>query len=145
MFDSQVRTQFRRRIESLQPDAQRHWGRMDARQMVCHLGDQLRLTLGDISAQRMPSPLRYPVIKPLVLYVLPWPKGRTIGPPEAFTTPPTEWQRDIATLLELLERFASEKARTKWPPHPMFGAMSGPLWSRFICKHFDHHLRQFGS
>ena len=145
MFDSEVRETFRRRIQNLQPEAQRHWGRMNARQMVCHLGDQLRVTLGDIPTKGVASPLRYPVIKHLVIDVLPWPKGRIIGPPEAFTTTPADWQRDIATLLELLERFADEQNRKDWPPHPMFGPMSGPLWSRLTCRHFDHHLKQFGA
>lgn len=145
MFNSEVRNQFRHRIGSLQPDAPRRWGRMNAKQMVCHLADQLRITLGEIPAKSIPSPLRYPFIKQLVIDVLPWPKGRINGPPEAFTALPGEWQRDIATLLELLERFAGEEMRQDWPPHPMFGAMSGPLWSRLTCRHFDHHLKQFGA
>jgi hypothetical protein len=117
---------------------------MNAKQMVCHLGDQLRITLGDIPTRPMPSPLRIPIVKQLVIDVLPWPKGRIIGPREAFVTSPAEWQRDITTLLELLERFAQESHRKDWPPHPMFGGMSASLWSRLTCRHFDHHLRQFG-
>jgi hypothetical protein len=29
--------------------------------------------------------------------------------------------------------------------HPMFGRMSGRLWSQLTYRHFDHHLTQFGA
>src|SRR5437763_2130014 len=104
MFDPGVRGHFRQRIQKLQPDAQRRWGRMNVQQMVCHLADQLRITLGEIPVKPVSSPLRNAVIKRLVIDVLPWPKGRIQGPPEAFITSPGEWQRDISLLLELLEQ-----------------------------------------
>jgi hypothetical protein len=145
MFEDDVRAVFESRIRRLQPDSRRRWGRMNAAQMVCHLSDQLRMSLGDISAKTVSTPLRYPVVKHLVIDVLPWPKGRIKGPPEAFTTSPTDWQRDITTLLDLLQRFGKEQSRPHWPPHPMFGTMTGPLWSRLTCRHFNHHLNQFGA
>ena len=145
MFDSKTREGFHRRIERLRPDYSRRWGRMNVDQMVCHLADQLRLTLGEIPAARRPSPLRFLPIKLLVIHVLPWPKGRIQGPPEAFITSPGEWNRDITALRDLLELFASRADQKTWPPHPMFGRMSGSLWARLTCRHFDHHLRQFGA
>jgi hypothetical protein len=144
MFNADIRAGFNRRIKNLRPDAQRQWGRMNAPQMVCHLADQLRMALGEIQARSIPGPLRYPLIKQLVIDVLPWPKGRIQGPPEAFTSSPVDWNRDVQTLLRLLEQFGEQGAREKWPPHPNFGRLSGPLWSRLTCRHFDHHLRQFG-
>jgi hypothetical protein len=144
MFDPNVREDFKQRIEKLQPSAQRRWGRMNVQQMVCHLGDQLRMTLGEIQVKRVPSPLSNPVIRRLVIDVLPWPKGRIKGPPEAFVTSPGEWKCDVDVLLELLERFGNSAARKDWPPHPAFGNLGGQLWSRLTCRHFDHHLKQFG-
>ena len=144
MFDPGVRGHFRQRIQTLQPDAQRRWGRMNVQQMVCHLADQLRITLGDIPVKRVPSPLSNPVVRRLVIDVLPWPKGRIQGPPEAFVTSPGEWQRDVSVLLDLLDRFSAAATRKDWPPHPMFGDLGGTLWSRLTCRHFDHHLKQFG-
>ena len=114
MFDAEVRAGFVGRIQKLQPNAQRQWGRMNAKQMVCHLTDQLRITLGDIPAKPMPSPLGFPVVKQLVIDVLPWPKGKIIGPAEAFTTPIGEWQQDLSTLVDLLEHFGKGSARNQW-------------------------------
>ena len=145
MFDSDVRATFRQRIRTLQPDAQRQWGRMTAPQMVCHLSDQLRIALGHLPTAPIAGPLRYPPMKQLVIDVLPWPRGRVQGPPEAFTSAPDQWERDVATLLALLDTFAASAGTPTWAPHPNFGRMSGPLWSRLTCRHFDHHLTQFGA
>jgi hypothetical protein len=86
MFDSSVRSAFQRRIAALRPDAQRRWGLMTAPQMVCHLSDQIRIALGHLPTQPVAGPLRYPPMKQIVIDVLPWPKGRIEGPPEAFST-----------------------------------------------------------
>ena len=144
MFDPNVRQDFKNRIRRLQPDGQRRWGRMNVHQMICHLADQLRMTLGEIQSRRVASPLSNPLVRRLVIDVLPWPKGRIQGPPEAFVTSPGEWQRDVSVLLDLLDRFGGSASRKDWPPHPMFGNLGGPLWSRLTCRHFDHHLKQFG-
>ena len=144
MFDDDTRRLFIGRIGRLRPDATRQFGKMNVHQMVCHLAAQLRITLGDIPAKPVPGPLRFPPIKYLVIDVLPWPKGRIKGPPEAFLTPVIEWDRDISELKQLLERFAESRTHESWADHPMFGTMSGPLWARLTSRHFDHHLKQFG-
>ena len=144
IFNRNERESLKHRIGKLQTGAQRQWGRMNVQQMVCHLADQLRITLGEIPVKSASSPLSNAIIKRLVIDVLPWPKGRIQGPPEAFITSPGEWHRDIAVLLELLERFGSSASTKEWPPHPMFGQLSGPLWSRLTYRHFNHHLKQFG-
>src|SRR5262245_51678877 len=143
MFDANVREGFQQRIQRLTPDAARRWGRLTVDRMVCHLSDQLRIALGELSAQPQPGLLRYPPFKQLAIDVIPWPKGRIQGPPEAFTTKPEQWARDVERLRTLLEAFGARGAQRVWPRHPQFGAMTGPLWSRLTCRHFDHHLRQF--
>ncbi|MBM3290431.1 MAG: DUF1569 domain-containing protein, partial [Candidatus Hydrogenedentes bacterium] len=85
-----------------------------------------------------------PGIKYLAIHVIPWPKGRVIGPPEAFVTKPEDWTKDVDTLIALVERFAARGADGAWPDHAIFGAMTGRDWGVFCHKHFDHHLRQFG-
>ena len=144
MFDSSARREIQDRLRSLRPDSPRRWGRMTAPRMVAHLGDQMRHTLGDTSCRPRRSLLRLPLLRYAAIYLLPWPRGRIQGPPDAFSTPPAEWESDIATLEALLERFAARDPHGSWPPHAMFGPMSGRDWGVFCYKHFDHHLRQFG-
>src|SRR5687768_13775127 len=134
MFDLEVRIVFQRRIRSLRPDAQRRWGKMTTSQWVGYLADLLRIALGQLATQPIGEVLRYSPMRQLVIDVLPWPKGRIQGPPEAFTSSPDRWERDVATLLALLETFGGCGRQGMWAPHPNFGRMSGPLWGRLTCR-----------
>ena len=131
------------RLRLLSPDSRPLWGRMSAPQMIAHLADQMRLTLGEIPAAPRAGPLRWQPMKFIVLNWLPWPKGRVVGPPEVFVTAPAEWITDLHTLEAAVHRFVEQPERS-CPDHPIFGAMSRQTWGRFCHKHFDHHLRQFG-
>ena len=53
MFVADTRERFQRRIDRLKPDSERKWGTISASQMVCHLSDQLRLSLGELSGRPM--------------------------------------------------------------------------------------------
>ena len=102
---------------------------MTAPQMVVHLADQMRMTLGNARWTQMPPAyLRWPGMKQAALYWLPWPKGEIQGPPEAFVTRPTDWDADIATVEELVARFAARGAGGAWPAHSHFGRLHGRQW-----------------
>jgi transposase InsO family protein len=59
-------------------------------------------------------------------------------------------QRDFLREQEQLKakirefRQGGESGCTKHP-HPFFGGLTPPQWSRGMYKHLDHHLRQFGA
>ncbi|NUM55007.1 MAG: DUF1569 domain-containing protein [Candidatus Hydrogenedentes bacterium] len=144
MFDADTRNNLLRRIRNLTPDAPRAWGRMTAPEMIAHLTDQMHHTLGDATAAPIRDFRRWPGIKYLAIHVVPWPKGRVIGPPEAFVTKPADWHNDVEMLIALVERFGALDPNGKWADHAIFGAMTGRDWGVFCHKHFDHHLRQFG-
>lgn len=133
------------RLARLDPDAPAQWGRLTAPRMLSHLCDQMRMTLGDESCKPIPSLPRYPVLRELFLYVLPWPKGKIKGPPEAFEADPTAWAQDLATLRALVDEFLALDPDRDWPNHPHFGRMNQRSWATFSYKHFDHHLKQFGA
>ena len=146
LFDNKCRSELLARFENLRPETPPQWGRMSSPQMVTHLGDQMRLTLGDVPARvwERRGPWCYPGLKHFALYVMPWPKGRIRGPREAFVTRPTDWRTDLAALQALVERFAQRGTGGEWPAHPYFGPLSGREWGIFCVRHFDHHLSQFG-
>lgn len=144
MFDRATHAEILDRIRTLRPNADRRFGRMTAPQMVAHLTDQMRHALGDVSTKPHRGLLRNGLVRYLVIYWLPWPKGRITGPPEAFVTQPTTWDADIATMMELVDRFVARGPSGDWPEHAFFGRMTGKDWGVFCVKHFNHHLRQFG-
>ena len=143
LFEAGARADLLGRLSHLTPDKRPAWGRMNAPQMVCHLADWFRMALGDLEVRPRKLPLRYPVIKQLVIYVLPFPKGAPTAP-ELRARAPAEWNGEIETLRTLLDRFAEASARESWPAHPAFGAMSRRAWGALAYKHTVHHFRQFG-
>lgn len=133
---------FKRRVGHLVPDAPRQWGKMNAHQMVCHVSDQMRAALGDLPTKDRSTWFLRNVLSFLVIRVgVPAPKGKVQTAPEMKTAQPTEWQADLDTLDELMDRVA---VATETARHPMFGELSPEKWGVLSARHLDHHLRQFG-
>jgi hypothetical protein len=130
------------RFRKLTPEHQPSWGALNAKKMVCHLGDQLAVALGDIPSEPKGSLLTNTVAKWFVLYVpFPAPKGKVNTVPEMLTTQPSNWGQDSSRFESLLSRLVDAKALA---PHPAFGKLSRSQWGILAAKHIDHHLRQFG-
>jgi hypothetical protein len=138
-----------RRLESVRPESGARWGRMTAHQMVCHLGDSLRMVLGRKRAKDASNLLYRTVVKWIALYLpMPWPAGiRTVPEIDQAQggTPPAAFAADVAQLLELVRLFTMETRSIEGVSHPTFGRMSDPAWLRWGYLHIDHHLRQFGA
>ena len=132
------------RMNRLTPDARPQWGTFTATRMVCHLSDSVRVCVGEMPADFKNGPLATPLVRWLLAYVIPFPKGKAKTAPEMLTTQPSNWQEDLARARDLLRAAGERGAEGQWARHPAFGDISGTLHGVFIYKHFDHHLRQFG-
>jgi len=118
---------------------------MTAAEMVCHLADSFRVAMGEIPCPDRSTLGRRTLVKWLVIYApLPIPKGKVETAPEMKATSPHQFDRDLATLKEILQRFADKSLTSEWQAHPAFGKLSGKEWSILGYKHMDHHLQQFG-
>lgn len=144
IFDPSARRAFVARLEQLAPDRPRRWGTMSAAEAVPHLGDQIRLSLGEIEAPVTPGPMTLAPVRRLIIYWMPWPRGRVKAPPVAFTTSPTDFETDVVRTRELIERLGAHDPSGDWPKHPLFGPLTGRDWGVFTCRHLEHHLTQFG-
>jgi len=144
-FNDSDRQQIIGRIRGLRADASPRWGKMNAPRMVAHLTDQMYHCLGDVPVQQQPGFLSLSPVRYLSIYVVPWPRGRVQGPPEAYVTKPVSWEKDVQSLVQLVERFALQDAGAEWPNHALMGRMTGYDWGVFCYKHFNHHLKQFGA
>jgi hypothetical protein len=136
------RDEVRQRARRLVPGATPAWGRMNAPQMIAHVTDQLRMSLGRLPVASVSSPFRFPPLKQLAVYWLPWPKGAPTLP-ELLARSPGAWGTEIDELSQLVDDFGTRDAREPWPVHPIFGAMSREAWGRLGYRHLDHHFRQF--
>jgi hypothetical protein len=146
-FNSNDRAALMARLEKLAPQSRALWGKMNAHQTLCHLAEPLRSALGENQAARIKSPLGLLGLSWLIMWYIPWPKGAPTTPaflPGTGMTSPTEFQKDKATLVELLQRFSHFPTSKNFEPSPVFGRISRRSWGRITWRHLDHHLRQFG-
>ena len=97
---------------------------------------------GDLVIRRRPVPLR-PLVKWLMIYVLPFPKGAPTAK-ELLAREPSTWEADVAVLRANILASEQPVASAGLADHPIFGAMSVKDWGVLLHKHTDHHLRQFG-
>ena len=145
--DAGTQTEIRERLSRVTPDAPRLWGRMNARQMVCHLADSFRAVLGERPLQMVKTPMPRKIMKFIALEVpMPWPHDLKTGAEIDQLiggTPPAEFAADMTGLGTLFQRFVSDPGAIA-VIHPFFGTMSERDWLRWGYLHMDHHLRQFG-
>ncbi len=135
------------RIDSLQPDSPKRWGKMDIIQMLEHCAIQLRLALGIIPQTNTEgsSLMRTKFGRWVSLYALPWSKG--LPTPQkmnmvANNISVDDFQAKKEALLDLLGMVI---VKQDFRPHPFFGKLDKKYWGRLIWKHIDHHLKQFGA
>jgi len=138
------RRELQQRIAALTPERHAQWGRMTAPQMICHLADSLKMAIGDLPVASKRLPIRYPPLKQLIIYALPFPKSAPTAP-ELLARTPREWRADVGELHALMNTFAARRGSPSWPEHPAFGALSERAWGVLVYRHMDHHLRQFGA
>jgi hypothetical protein len=143
-----VRQRILQRIAAIKPDSRACWGRMTSHQMLCHLSDSFRVSLGEKQVSPATGILKCTVVKWVALYVpAPWPKGVPTRPEVeqgVGGTPPTGFRRDRTELIRFIELFSDPKRRFDRRPHPIFGSLREREWLRWGFLHADHHLRQFG-
>ena len=143
MWDAGARREIRDRIATLTWDRRGAWGSFTAPKMVCHLAESLKMALGELPVQPKRVPIRYPPLKQLIVYVLPFPKGVPTAP-ELLARQPKEWSADVADLQSLVDRVATLGPGAQFADHPAFGRLSRRAWGVLMYRHMDHHLRQFG-
>ena len=143
LWNANDRRELDARIARLTPEHAPLWGRMTARHMVVHLADAVRMATGELPIPGKKTFARYPGIKQLLIYVVPFPKG--VPTAKQLQRAPGDWGVDVADLRAMLEEFAARDRSAPWPAHPFFGPMGAHAWGVLTRRHFDHHLRQFGA
>ena len=90
------------RAAKLTPDRHPLWGRMTAPQMVAHITDAIRMATGDLPIRTRKTAFRYPLIKQLLVYVVPVPKG--LPTDRNLQRVPGDWNAELRGLQGMLDR-----------------------------------------
>jgi hypothetical protein len=143
LHDPTTREAIRSRLNGLQPDARRQWGKMTVDQMLRHLNIALGATLGQGDYTPMKMPMPGPLFRFFVVN-MPWPKGAPTHP-EFVCGERYDFSAEKARCLTLIDEFTKKPMDSAWPESPLFGRVTGKFNSRLQAKHLDHHLRQFGA
>lgn len=147
--DSQTKQEILKRIDSLSVNSKALWGKMNAGQMICHLGDQIKLALKYIKIEGKENFFTRNVVKNLIMLGMKPPKGKIETMPELNQTQgkgtqPQEFYNDKKSLILLIEEYCSTEENFDFGTHSLFGRMNKKQWGKAIYSHLDHHLTQFG-
>jgi hypothetical protein len=141
------RNEILERLSKVHHDSRPHWGIMSAHQMICHLSDSFRASLGEKYTSPSTSLFKRTLFKWVALWApFPWPHGIRTRPEmdqQHGGTRPVQFASDLDELRNLHERFRSWKG--EFSAHAMLGQMSRNERMRHEYLHMDHHLRQFGA
>ena len=132
MFRTADVEKLHQRLDKLTPESKAKWGKMNAHQMLSHLRDSMKMTLGEIQVKDTSTFFSRMIMKPLVLYVLPWPKGKIQTAPELEQHQLESWADDVATVKQLMTRIAEKPDSDTWPPNPFLGHYTPGNWRRMM-------------
>ena len=136
------------RLQTIHPKARPLWGEMTGREMIAHLTDALRYSMG--RGSQLPDRSTWftrNVLRRLLFWgVVRIP--RNVRLPRATDERPVARERaDVETLQAILEEYLAlvQAGEMTPPPHPLLGPLDVDGWARMHMLHIDHHLRQFGA
>ncbi|GAC1382034.1 MAG: hypothetical protein NVSMB45_07710 [Ginsengibacter sp.] len=133
------------RLNKLTPESKAKWGKMNVSQMLAHLQQPLKLTLGEKKLKRsLVGFLFGKMAKKKMLGEAGFSKNLPTVPSFIIKVP-RNFEQERTTTIEYLTRLTSggPDVLTR-EAHPFFGKMTENDWDKLNWKHIDHHLRQFG-
>ena len=146
LFEPATLQEMNRRIDSLKPDSQSQWGKMNVAQMLAHCGNALEVTAGDKSPKStLMGKLLGRFVKSVITSEKPF-KPNIPTDPSFLILDSREFDKEKQRLKTLLARVSTDGPQAlQNRRHPFFGPLTPEEWSNLTVKHLDHHLRQFGA
>ena len=132
------------RLDTLSPESQALWGKMDVAQMMAHVTANLEMAMSEEKVtQEFLGRIFGSFAKRQTLT-----KGLSKNVPGGARTKisdPRAFEKEKETLRLQLEHFVrSGEAGITQQPHDFFGRMTDNEWARLQYVHLEHHFEQFG-
>lgn len=144
LFDTAVKQEIINRLNTLSPQSQRQWGKMDVAQMLAHLQVPIGVALGTHTVKgNLLMKLILPLFKKKLYDEKPWKQGLPTDKTFIMTGKTKDFELERNKLVDMISRFT--EANMVNEKHPIFGRLTKEQWSKATWKHIDHHLKQFGA
>lgn len=147
LFNLEDNQAMQARIEALQPDAVRQWGKMEVAQMLAHCVQPLRIAFREVRSKRVWIGFFFGAIakRRYVTDSGDWDKNLPTDP-TFVQTGERDFETEKTRLLAYLKRFVTEGPEAiTTDMHPFFGKLTPDDWDKLTINHLNHHLRQFGA
>lgn len=142
LFDTAVKEEMIERINSITPESQRKWGKMDVAQMLAHVQAPIDVAYGTATVKgNWLMKLILPLFKKMLYDEKPWKQGLPTDKTFITTGEQKNFDAEKNKLLDKLYRFSEATMINE--KHPIFGKLTKEQWSKATWKHLDHHLKQF--
>jgi hypothetical protein len=134
------------RIDKLQADARRQWGKMNVNQMLAHCIVSLETAMGRNFPRRvLIGRILGRFLKPGIVSAEPMPKNAPTDKSYIISGNP-DFEQSKAKVKELIGIFCTAgPAACTTHPQAFYGKMTPEEYAIMQWKHFDHHLRQFAA
>lgn len=143
-LDNHTLNRMLKRIDKLAPYAKPRWGTFTVKEMMYHCTAVTNDILSENYLHEKPT-RKQSLVKFIGLYVMSnFPKGvkssdEYIKPQATTLLFITEKEK-----LKMIVKKVADYTEPIYGKHTYFGPMATKDWKRFLYKHLDHHLRQFG-
>lgn len=134
-------------LELLQPESRPIWGNFSAQQMVEHLCDGLKMSMGKISFPMEVPEEKSQRMKSFLFNDLPFAHNIPVG--FVRQNEPLRQAELALAIDEFIHEFLAfneyyETNPTRQHTHPFFGSLNHDEWILLHRKHITHHFEQFG-
>lgn len=145
VFDTSTKEELIQRINSLTPQSNAQWGKMNVFQMIrhCALGD--KMLQGELKIKRVLIGRLFGrmILKQVLKDDSPFKRNSPTSPHLQTSGESGDIEQQKKEWINRVGQY--NNINTKDIVHPFFGPMTGEQIGMFAYKHADHHLRQFGA
>ncbi len=143
LFDSEALREINDRLEKLDENSARQWGKMTHGQMMHHCQGPLNIILKKDDYNLKPNWVLNTFFKKSLYNDKLWRQGLPTAKPFK-ETKDRNFNEEKSNLKSLLNEFQDRSDELGHEPHPSFGKLTKQQWGQMQYKHLDHHFRQFG-
>ena len=144
LFDKAAYEEIIQRLNKLHSNSPRHWGKMNAAQMLAHCKEAYKVPLTSKPLKKHPLSIIGWMFRSQLYNNKPYRQNLPTAP-NFIVKDERDFEKEKEELLSIVKAFHERGANGIGDKvHPMFGKLTADQWGRSMWKHLDHHLRQFG-